>query len=93
MPYVHLANGSVLKVTQKELLASQAESGTPNAYRMDGNEHTVIGVYPDEVEHGLSEEQQAEKNEKDAKDKAEFAEWQNKKNQDPNAKAFDGSDL
>ena len=50
MPYVHLANGDVLKLTAKELNAAREESGTPHAIHRDGVQHHVIGTYPDEVE-------------------------------------------
>jgi len=50
MPYVHLANGDVVKLTEKELKAAHEESGTPHAFHRDGVQHHVIGVYPDEVE-------------------------------------------
>lgn len=48
--YVHLANGDVRKVTKKQLEKSREESGTPHAFRENGVEHHVIGVYPREVE-------------------------------------------
>jgi hypothetical protein len=88
MPYVHLANGDVEKVTAKELAASQKESGTPNAFRKNGMEHAVIGVYPDEVEHPESEEVLAERAKQEKADKAEFDAWkanQAKPNTNPEA--------
>jgi hypothetical protein len=48
MPYVHLANGEVMKVSKKEFATLTDESGTPNAIQKDGFEHQVIGVYPEE---------------------------------------------
>ncbi len=75
MPYVHLANGDVEKVTEKELLKNLEESGTPRAYRKGGMEHFVIGVYPDEVEHPLSEADQAAVTAKENAEKAEFDKW------------------
>lgn len=50
MPYVHLANGDVIKLTAKELKAAHQESGSPHAFHRDGVQHHVIGTYPDEVE-------------------------------------------
>lgn len=75
MPYVHLANGDVHKLTTDELVKSQEESGTANAYRKDGMEHTVIGVYPDEVEHEPSAEKKSENAKKEAEEKKAFDEW------------------
>lgn len=75
MPYVHLANGDVYRLTAEELAASQEESGTPLAFRKNGMEHAVIGVYPDEVEHEPSAEQKALNAKKDAEEKAAFEEW------------------
>jgi hypothetical protein len=75
MPYVHLANGDVKHLTAKELVLSREESGTPHAFRMDGMEHTVIGVFPDEVEHPESEEVLAQKAETEKADRAEFEAW------------------
>lgn len=82
MPYVHLANGDVKHLSAKELEKSQAESGSPHAFREGGMEHTVIGIYPDEVEHPESEEVLAEKAEQEKADRAEFEEW--KRNQQQN---------
>jgi len=75
MPYIHLANGDVEKVTEKELTASVETSGSPLAYRKNGMEYYVIGVYPDEYEHPLSEDDQAVITEKENEEKAAFEEW------------------
>lgn len=75
MPYVHLANGDVHKLTAKELATSQEESGSPNAFRKDGKEHQVIGVYADEVEHPESEEAATERAKQEAADREEFENW------------------
>ncbi len=75
MPYIHLANGDVVKVTKEELVQSRVEAGAHNAYRQDGMEHYVIGVYPDEVQHPLSQKQLDEKAKQDAIEKAAFDKW------------------
>jgi hypothetical protein len=48
--YVHLANGEIRKVTAKALGKSRDESGTQHAFNENGVQHTVIGVYPKEVQ-------------------------------------------
>lgn len=75
MAYVHLANGDVEKVTEKELAANRAASGSPNVFRKNGMEHHVVGVYPEEYEHPESEEVQAEKAKQNDADRAEFEQW------------------
>jgi hypothetical protein len=50
MPYVHLANGEVIKLTAKELKEAQEQTGTIHAFNREGVQHHVIGVYPDETE-------------------------------------------
>ena len=87
MPYVHLANGEVVDMTDDELVKSQEESGTPSAFHRDGMQYQVIGVYPKEVEHALSPEAQKEKDAKDAEDRAAFDAWQAHKAAGANAEA------
>jgi hypothetical protein len=76
MPYVHLANGDVVTLTNDELNDAFADQGHTRAYRKDGKEHTVIGIYPDEVEYDRSEDEKA----KDAED-AQYQEWKASRNQ------------
>lgn len=75
MPYVHLANGDVEKLTQEKWDASVEESGTPYAYRKGGKEYAVIGVYPVEYEHPKSSEVLAEEQKKEEEERAAFDEW------------------
>lgn len=49
MPFVHLANGDVIHHTQKELDDIYGDD-VPNAYRKDGKESGIIGIYADDVE-------------------------------------------
>jgi hypothetical protein len=76
MPYVHLANGDVKQLSHDDLQRAFELSGSPRAYRENGTEHTVIGVYPDEVEYEMSE---AEKG--DAAESAQYAEWKRSRNE------------
>lgn len=69
MPYVHLANGDVLTVDQKELDELTANSA-PGTVHKNGTQHKVIGVYPDDVEIEQTEDEKA----KDAENR-QFAEW------------------
>lgn len=78
MPYVHLANGDVVHHTDKELAQVFGDSGHQRAYRQNGVEHTVIGVYPDEVEYQQTDDEKA-----DAEDRREFEEY--KRNRDERA--------
>lgn len=75
MPFIHLSDGSVEVLTDTQWADAQIKSGTPTAYRKDGLEYQVIGVYADAVEHPLSAEEQTEIDAKVASDKAEFAAW------------------
>lgn len=75
MPYIHLANGDVRKVTTKELTANNEQSGSPRVWRENGMEHHVIGVYPEEYPHPESEEVVAEKAAAEKEDRAAFEEW------------------
>lgn len=96
MPYVHLANGDVLDLSDQEWADAQKESNTPSAFHRDGLQYTVIGVFPKEVEHPLNAEQQAAKDAKDNEDRAAFEKWQHDNKRDdsaPAATAFDGSPL
>jgi len=50
--YVHLANGTVLKVNDKDL-PTPAGAGAPNGFWQTGNKvHHVIGIYPVETTVG-----------------------------------------
>lgn len=51
MPFVHLANGEVLDLSDKEWQDAQNVSGTPLAYHKDGKGSHVIGVYPADYEY------------------------------------------
>lgn len=75
MPYVHLSNGDVKRVTTKELVANNEQSGSPHVWRENGLEHPVIGVYPEEYEHPKSEEERAVEAAKEAEDRAAFDAW------------------
>lgn len=75
MPYVHLANGEHIKVTQKDLAANHAESGVTTVFRKDGMEHHIVGVYPEEYEHPETEEVQAEKAKQNDAEMQEFRAW------------------
>ena len=83
MPQIHLANGEVLQLSDKEWKAAQEESGTPNAYHKDGKGSHVIGIYPDDYEYDQTD---AEKDE--AADRAEYEEWKrNRANIQPESEA------
>jgi hypothetical protein len=84
MPYVHLANGDVQHLNAAEY-AKVFGNETPKAFRDNGTEHVVIGVYPDEVEYDTSVD---EATQKAADDHAEFDAW--KAERDRNAEK--GSD-
>lgn len=79
MPFVHLANGEVLDLTDEEWQDAQTKSGTPNAIHRDGKGSHVIGVYQGDYEYDdTNEKADAEKRAQDArdeKDRAEFEEW------------------
>jgi hypothetical protein len=75
MPYVHLANGDVKKVTEKELNQNHEDSGSTQVFRMDGMEHHIIGVYPEEYEHPETDEAKAERQKQEDSDRAEFENW------------------
>lgn len=92
MPYVHLANGDVETVTQKDLDANHAASGSPLVFRKDGMEHHITGVYPEEYEHPETEEQQAEKAQQNEADKAEFEAWKAQRAQANNPAHESGHD-
>ena len=79
MPYVHLANGDVKHHTNDELNDIFGEAGHSRAYRSEGKEHTVIGIYPDEVEYDQTDDEKA----KDAENR-EFQEWKDSRNQATN---------
>lgn len=87
MPFVHLANGEILDLTDEEWQQEQEKSGTPNAVHRDGKGSHVIGVYQGDYEYDdTSEKAAADKRAQDAedeKDREEFAEW--KRNRDDNA--------
>lgn len=74
MPYVHLANGDVKKVSDKELNANHEASGSTKVFRENGTEHHIIGVYPEEYEY-QDEETQAENAAQDEKDRADYEAW------------------
>lgn len=59
MPYVHLANGEHRKVDEKTLAAIRDASGNATHLRDAGTEHFIVGVYPDEVEYEMSDEEKA----------------------------------
>ena len=92
MPYVHLANGDVEKVTQKDLDKNHLESGSPLVFRKDGMEHHIIGVYPEEYEHPETEEAQAEKAQQNEADRAEFEAWKANRDKPQNAAHEAGHD-
>jgi hypothetical protein len=75
MPYVHLANGDVETLTDKEWAKAQNDAGAAGVFRKDGKEFQVIGVYPEEVEHPKSEEELAVDSEKEKADREEFDAW------------------
>src|ERR1700757_4519723 len=56
MPFVHLANGDVLDLSDKEWQEHQDNSGTPNAVHVDGKGSHVIGVYPSDYEYDQENE-------------------------------------
>lgn len=58
MPFVHLANGDVVHHTQDEL-DERFGNETPTAYRKDGKESGIIGIYADDVD--LPDEKDGEK--------------------------------
>lgn len=78
MPFIHLANGETLDLSDKEWQAAQDESGTPNAYHKDGKGSHVIGVYPADYEY---EQDDTEKNE--LKDRQEYEDWKANRNSTP----------
>jgi hypothetical protein len=49
MPFVHLANGDVVSVSQEDL-DDEFGHETPKALTRDGKQSSIIGVYPDDVE-------------------------------------------
>lgn len=80
MPYVHLANGEVLTLKQKEL-DEQVGNSAPNTLHRNGTQHQVIGIYPDDVELTRNEDEETAD-----KDKAEFEEWKaSRTRRQPNA--------
>jgi hypothetical protein len=76
MPFVHLANGDVKHHTQEELDSLFNELGHSRAYRDNGVESQVIGVYPDDVEYEQSEDEKGRNAEK-----AEYEEWKRSRNE------------
>lgn len=80
MPYVHLANGETLDLTDKEWQTAQEESGTPNAYHKDGHGSHVIGVYPSDYDYEQTEEDVSEQ-----EDRAAYEEWKRNRNAAPAA--------
>lgn len=75
MPYVHLANGDVKTLDAKEMEEAFGEIGHQRAYRENGVEHQVIGIYPDSVEYDQSEDEKA----RDAEN-AQYQEWKRTRN-------------
>jgi hypothetical protein len=49
MPYVHLANGDVKKLSPEEM-DEQFGDNPPIVFRDGNTESAIIGVYPDDVE-------------------------------------------
>ena len=78
MPYVHLANGDVRHMNAKEFTNAFGDE-TPRAFRDNGVEHHIIGVYPDEVEYDQSIDVE---NQQLADDKAAFEAWKAQRAQD-----------
>ena len=92
MPYVHLANGDVEKVTQKDLDGNYEQSGSHTVFRKDGMEHHIVGVYPEEYEHPETEEVRAEKEKQNDADRAEFEAWKARRNERNNVAHDAGHD-
>lgn len=80
MPFIHLSNGDVEALNDTQWAVAQVTSGTANAFRKDGLEYQVIGVYADAVEHPLSEEELAVIAAKENEQKAAFEKWQTSQN-------------
>jgi hypothetical protein len=76
MPFVHLANGDVKHHSQEELDDLFGQVGHSRAYRDNGVESQVIGIYPDDVEYERDDDEKG----RDA-EKAEFAEWKRNRNE------------
>lgn len=89
MAYVHLANGDVRKMTEKQLAAARDEAGNQTHLRDNGIEHHIIGVYPEETpyERELSEEEKSARTAAEVKERAEYEEWR------ASQKGFEGSPL
>jgi hypothetical protein len=79
MPYVHLANGDVKTHTQDELDKIFGEAGHSRAYRDNGVESQVIGIYPDDVEYEMDDDEKGRNAER-----AEFEEWKRSQNEPKN---------
>lgn len=84
MPYVHFGNGEHRKVTTEELTANQAMSGSHNAFRDNGVEHHIVGVYPDEVEYEMSDEEKGA-----ASEKAQYEEWKRSRALDDSIRSYE----
>jgi hypothetical protein len=85
MPFVHLANGEVLDLSDKEWKAAQEESNTPNAFHKDGHGSHVIGVYPSDYDYEQTEEDVTEQ-----EDRAAFEDWKrNRNNPQPGTQTVD----
>ena len=69
MTYVHLANGEVKQMDDKEFSKAFGDD-VPRVFRDNGQEHTVIGVYPDEVEYDQTDDEKAANAENE-----EFQQW------------------
>jgi hypothetical protein len=69
MTYVHLANGEVLTVDEKEL-SKLTDGAAPGTIHRDGKQSQVIGTYPDDVELVETADEKAA-----SEEKAEFEEW------------------
>ena len=88
MTYVHLANGEVKQIDDKEFTKRFGDE-PPRFFRDNGKEHQIIGVYPDEVEYDDSDEKDEadrQRQERESEeDRAQFAEWKRNRDNPPSS--------